>query len=72
MICRILLCAGKDHKGDVGLVAFYLDRGVNPPAGLALGRVMRWRNPHIHYFLDGNVGARIEDEDLPFITVSDS
>jgi MYND finger len=61
---------GKDKSGKVLMVAFYLDAGTSPPAGLKQGAVMRWKNPHIHYFMDGQTGARIEDEDLPNITVS--
>ena len=48
-------------------MAFHSDAA---PAGLALGRVMRWRNPHFHWFMDGSCGARLEDEDLPSITDS--
>ena len=61
--------AGKDHKGDIRRVACYADEA---PRGLAQGKVLRWRNPHFHWFMDGSKGARIEDEDLPNITVSDT
>ncbi|KAK9816678.1 hypothetical protein WJX72_003583 [[Myrmecia] bisecta] len=63
---------GKDRKGDVRRVAFYLDNGTAPPPALALGKVFRWRNPSFHQFMDGSTGARIEDEDLVNITVTDS
>lgn len=58
--------AGKDHRGGMHRVAFYSD---DVPAGLKLGAVMRWRNPHFHWFMDGSSGARIEDEDLPNISI---
>ncbi len=50
-------------------VAFYTDTA---PPGLALGKIMRWRNPRFHFFLDGSMGARIEDEDLPNITFTNT
>ena len=59
----------KDRKGGVGTIAFY---STSPPAGLAQGKVLRWRNPHFHYFMSGQTGARIEDEDIPNITISDA
>lgn len=59
---------GKDRKDDVRRVAFYCNR---PPPVLALGKVMRWRNPHFHQFIDGTTGARIEDEDVANITIVD-
>jgi MYND finger len=61
---------GKDRSGKVLLVAFYLDAGTSPPAGLRQGAVLRWKTPHFHWFIDGQSGARIEDEDLCNITVS--
>jgi len=57
---------GKDHRNDVHTVAFYSSR---VPPGMALGRVMRWKNPHFHFFINGSKGARIEDEDLDDITI---
>jgi hypothetical protein len=65
-------CSGKDKHGDIRTLAFYLDHGTAPPCGLRQGAVLRWTNPHIHHFVDGQVGARIEDEDLADITVSAS
>jgi hypothetical protein len=59
----------KDKRGDVCTIAFYTR---SPPAGLAQGKVLRWRNPRFHYFMSGQTGARIEDEDLPNITIADS
>eukprot|EP00741_Cyanophora_paradoxa_P001652 tig00000498_g1603.t1 len=55
-----------DAKGEVGTVSFYLEGG--PPPGLLgvrAGSRIRWRNPHFHRFMDGQSGARIEDDDLP-------
>lgn len=66
-LLRLRPKAGKDHKGDIRRVACYADE---PPAGLALGRVLRWRDPSFYWFLDGSSGARIEDADLPNITVT--
>jgi hypothetical protein len=60
--------AGKDRRGDVRPVAFYCAAA---PAGLAQGRVLRWRSPRFHRFLDGSTGARIEDGDLPNISIVD-
>ncbi len=50
-------------------MGFYSD---TVPPGLALGKVLRWRKPRFHYFMDGSSGARIEDEDVANITVSDN
>ncbi len=47
---------------------FFLYGCMQAPHGLALGCVLRWRNPRYHHFMDGSQGARIEDEDLPFIS----
>ena len=47
-------------------VAFYSDAA---PQGLVQGKLLRWRNPRFHWFMDGSSGARIEDEDLPNISV---
>ena len=58
--------AGKDHRDAVRRVAFYSDAA---PRGLAQGKLLRWRNPRFHWFMDGSSGARIEDEDLPDISV---
>ncbi|KAG7671948.1 hypothetical protein Ndes2526B_g07115 [Nannochloris sp. 'desiccata'] len=57
---------GKDHRNDVHTVAFYSSR---VPPGMALGKVMRWKDPHFHFFMNGSKGARIEDEDLDNITI---
>ena len=43
--------------------------------GLAAGRVLRWKNPRFHMFMDGSTGARIEEdqeEDLANVTVTDA
>lgn len=59
----------QDKRGDQHTIAFYTQ---SPPSGLAQGRVLRWRNPRFHYFLSGQTGSRVEDEDLPNITIADS
>mmetsp|Transcript_34443 Transcript_34443/g.86556 ORF Transcript_34443/g.86556 Transcript_34443/m.86556 type:complete len:268 (-) Transcript_34443:525-1328(-) len=58
----------KDKEGNVGTIVFY---STSPPAGLAQGKVLRWHHPRFHYFMSGQTGARIEDEDIPNITISD-
>lgn len=66
---------GKDHKGDVNLVAFYLDSEDDHKSvlqSLVLGKVLNWTSPRFRYFLDGRKGARIEDDDMPNITITDS
>lgn len=66
---------GKDHKGEVNLVAFYLDSEEAHKAllqSLVLGKVLNWKNPRFRIFLDGRKGARIEDHDMENITVTDS
>ena len=57
---------GKDNRGVVYRVGFYSDE---VPPGMALGKVMRWKSPRLHYFMDGSKGARIEDEDVANITI---
>ncbi|GFR40586.1 hypothetical protein Agub_g1166, partial [Astrephomene gubernaculifera] len=61
-----------DAVGNVALLAFYHSDQHNPPLpGLRAGAWLSWSNPAGHVFLDGRFGARIEDEDLPNITVMD-
>lgn len=57
----------KDRLGVVKRVAAYTDSRRIP--GLASGKILRWKNPRFHYFMDGSSGARIEEEDLDDITV---
>ncbi|GBF91736.1 hypothetical protein Rsub_04040 [Raphidocelis subcapitata] len=63
-------CSAKDKRGRVATIAWYLEGGNSPPAGLRPGAVLRWRNPRYHMFIDGQVGARIEDEDLADIQIT--
>lgn len=58
---------GKDHYGEVRHCCIYADV---PPQGLVLGRILRWRNPHFHWFMDGSSGARIDDEDVGDVTTA--
>ncbi|GHP04160.1 hypothetical protein PPROV_000291400 [Pycnococcus provasolii] len=60
-------CECKDRKGKVRTIAFYSSRA---PDGLRQGCVLRWRNPHYHWFMGGQEGARVEDDDLQSITCS--
>ena len=59
----------KDRVGAVKRIAVYTsDRTLR---GLASGKVLRWRHPRFHFFADGTSGGRVEDEDVPNITLSD-
>lgn len=51
----------KDSAGRSCLVGFYSSEH---PERLVAGAVLRWQNPEFHFFMDGNVGARIEDHHL--------
>jgi len=52
-------------KGEVWHCCVYAD---HPPTGLTLGRILHWKNPHYHWFMDGSSGARIDDEDVGDVT----
>jgi hypothetical protein len=52
----------RDCDGVTRRVAAYTSSGRIP--GLSLGTKFSWGLPHIHYFMDGSIGGRIEDEDL--------
>jgi hypothetical protein len=58
----------KDRVGAVKRIAVYTSNRTLP--GLASGKVLRWRHPRFHYFVDGSSGCRVEDEDVPNITLS--
>lgn len=58
----------KDRTGDMNTIAVYTHSAVLN--GLETGKVLRWKNPRFHYFMDGRCGARIEDEDVPNVTIS--
>eukprot|EP00741_Cyanophora_paradoxa_P012151 tig00020603_g11739.t1 len=62
------LVRAEDSTHEVGLLAFYLD-GPQPPglSRLAPGSRIRLYNPRFHWFLDGQWGARIEDDALPYV-----
>jgi hypothetical protein len=51
------------------IAAYTNDRRI---PGLQQGSVIRWKNPRFHYFIDGSSGARIEEEDLPNLKISNS
>lgn len=59
----------KDRNGVVRRVAAYTNNG--RIQGLVPGAVLQWKNPRFHYFMDGSSGARIEEEDLVNIKISD-
>lgn len=59
----------KDRVGAVRRIAAYTNSKQVP--GAAVGKVLRWRNPKFHWFMDGSSGARIEEADLANITISD-
>jgi hypothetical protein len=63
----IALC--KDRVGVTKRVAAYTSSRDIP--GFRPGKVMVWKNPRFHYFMDGSNGARIEDQDLANITIKD-
>eukprot|EP01036_Dinobryon_divergens_P024903 gene24903-33394_t len=60
----------KDRVGAVRRVAAYTDS--RSLRGAAAGRVLRWKNPRYHYFMDGSSGARIEEEDVGDVSITDS
>jgi MYND finger len=57
----------KDHAGVLKTLAAYTNDG--RISGLAPGKVLRWKNPRCHFFLDGSRGARVEDGDIKNIEV---
>jgi MYND finger len=62
-----LIAICKDRSGVAKRVAAYTDsRGI---PGFTQGKVMVWKNPRFHYFMDGSSGARIEESDLANITI---
>jgi hypothetical protein len=61
----IALC--KDRAGVIKRVAAYTNSKDIP--GFTPGKVMVWKNPRFHFFMDGSNGARIEDQDLANITI---
>ena len=63
----IALC--KDRAGVTKRVAAYTNSRDIP--GFTPGKVMIWKNPRFHFFMDGSNGARIEDQDLANITIID-
>lgn len=66
MMRQVYQC--KDRLGVVHRVAAYTNsRGI---PGLKQGAVLKWKNPKFHYFMDGSKGARIEEEDLVNVTVT--
>ena len=64
---QVLEC--KDRVGAVRIIAIYTNNRVL--SGVSPGKILRWKNPRFHYFMDGSSGARIEEEDLDDITITD-
>ncbi|KAL7494946.1 hypothetical protein ACHAWT_003550 [Skeletonema menzelii] len=58
----------RDRVGVVKRIAAYTNDRRIP--GLQQGSVIRWKNPRFHFFMDGSSGARIEEEDLPNLKIS--
>ena len=58
----------KDRVGVVKRIAAYTDSRRLP--GVASGKVLRWKHPRFHYFMDGSAGARIEEGDLKNLTIT--
>jgi len=66
---QVFIC--KDRIGDVMQVAAYTtSRSLHPD--LKQGSIIKWKNPRFHYFKDPSCGARIEEEDLVNITVTNA
>ncbi len=66
MMRQVFSC--KDRSGVVRRVAAYTNSRTIP--GLKQGSILKWKNPRYHFFMDGSSGARIEEEDLADITVT--
>lgn len=66
MMRQVFSC--KDRVGTIRRIAAYTNSRAIP--GLKVGSTLRWKNPRFHYFMDGSSGGRIEEEDLPDITVT--
>lgn len=62
-----LIAQCKDRAGVCKRVAAYTNSRNIPNFGP--GKIMVWKNPRFHYFLDGSSGARIEDSDLKDIVI---
>eukprot|EP01034_Spumella_vulgaris_P024662 gene24662-31031_t len=60
----------KDRVGAVRTIAAYTDS--RQLVGAEAGKILRWKNPKYHWFMDGSSGARIEQEDLKNVTVLDA
>jgi len=60
----------KDRVGAVRRIAAYTNS--RRFQGIATGKVFRWKNPNFHYFIDGSSGARIEEEHLIDVNISDN
>ncbi len=60
----------KDRVGAVRNIAAYTDS--RSLRGAAAGKIIRWKNPRFHWFMDGSSGARVEQDDLIDVTISDA
>lgn len=66
MMRQVFQC--KDRSGKLRRIAAYTNTRQIP--NLRQGSLLKWKNPRFHYFMDGSSGGRIEEEDLPNVTVS--
>ena len=60
----------KDRVGAVRRIAAYTNSNTIP--GAATGKILRWKNPRFHYFMDGSSGAKIFEDDLSQISILSS
>mmetsp|Transcript_15041 Transcript_15041/g.19511 ORF Transcript_15041/g.19511 Transcript_15041/m.19511 type:complete len:479 (+) Transcript_15041:29-1465(+) len=58
----------RDRDGVVKTMAVYTNK--RKIDGLELGKILKWKNPRFHWFVDGSSGARIEEPDLENLTIS--
>ena len=58
----------KDRDGISKRVAAYTNSG--GISGMAPGKMLKWKNPRFHWFVDGSSGARVEEEDLGNVTIA--
>ena len=56
-----------DRVGCTHKITSYADSNI---PGFNLSQTWRWKNPRFHYFVDGQIGARIEEGDIANITFS--
>ena len=60
----------RDRDGIIKRIACYNDAQSLP--GFEIGKTFKWKNPRFHCFMDGSTGARVEEEDVPNISIRSS